>query len=180
MKIIKKIKEAIEIGRKKSKKNKEKAKKQLEEIKQIPTKELRNLIHEKKESIELAEKEYFNRKDLPLLKKITLPLGDLMEGGIPSLVLGFFALGAIPKMFGVNNEFINPSNPSLGLNASFELVGEGGHLFFNKFFTIGSENPQLFFYLFIFGSFYLLVLPLLKIIYYLIKAIIKKIKRRNK
>jgi hypothetical protein len=114
------------------------------------------------------------RKELTYKEKGNLDISGLITAGYMILFIGLIYLGAIPAMFGVNNEFTNPSNASLGLNASFDLAQKAitDSLFIN-FMDTGAERPVFWFWFFwiIVACFF--VYPIFKSIYYYIKHLIQ-------
>ena len=102
-----------------------------------------------------------------------------LNGTLIILLFGLFYLGAMPLYFGVNNEFINPINESFGLNNSMELVCDAGMSVINTFMNSCSSNPAIFFWLWWAMVFYIMILPILEMIWKLIKLKQKSNERRD-
>lgn len=92
------------------------------------------------------------------------------------LFIGLFYLGSIPVYFGVNNEFVNPSNDSLGLNKSVQRVAEVGINVITDLMEDGAKHPVFWFWFFWVVVFYFMIYPILKTIWQIIKLIMKRMK----
>jgi len=143
------------------------------------TEELRKDKYEKKEYLKQIEKE-LDKRPKKLSEKIQLQTSNIITSSMIITILGIFYLGALSTYFGVNNEFTNPLNESLGLNQTYNLVRDVGLNLTTNFMNVGERNPKLFFWLWWIFVFWLLVLPILKIIYYIIKELIKKNEPSNR
>lgn len=153
----------------KNKKN-EQEEKQKEFVKNLDTQALRQLIEDQNEFRDIAEREYDKRKDKSLKEKIESQFWDIVSYGFFIFIFGIFMFGGLANMFGVNNEFTNPTNGSLGLNQSFDIVKDTVLEVTNSFLNVGANHPQLFFWLFWFAVVIGFILPVIKIIIYIIKG----------
>lgn len=165
-------------------KKREKTKEELE-IKELETLKLQQLIEEKKEWLEFAEKNYNRRKDKPLSKKIGDEVDSFLIYGSVIFFLGIIMFGGLSSYFGVNNEFINPTNQTNFSNSSvlgnssnsIEMVGNVCEFTLTTVMDIGKGQPKLWFWIFWAGVFMFMILPILTIIYHLIKHRIFKKKK---
>lgn len=140
-----------------------------EEISQFNTKDLKKEIKNRENFIEVAKEEFSKRPDKPLKYIFGRQFNHFITWGIFVFIFAIFLFGAIPVYFNVNNEFINPSNSSLGLNASFENLKNAGIEATQKLMDIGARNPKRFFWLFWIITAYWIVFPIIEIIIDLIK-----------
>jgi hypothetical protein len=150
------------------------------EFNDIKTSETETLFVEKercKQHLKCLEEELEKRKDKNISYKIERELKTLLTMSIPIIVFSLFYFGAMPTYFGVNNEFINPTNASLGINKTFEI----GIEMTTEFIKIGSENAKAFFWIWWAAVFLFMILPILRIIKFIIEHILKKynIKRKH-
>jgi len=163
------------------KNNKEKEEKDKEFVKTLDTKTLKQLIKDQNEFLKLADKEYDKRKDKSLGEKIGNELWDIIGWGTTIFIIGLIMFGGIPTMFGVNNEFTNPTTPyNFSLNSSdifdnvtnsYEMVEKAASYPIKVIMGIGEGQPIFFFWLFWAAVFMGVILPIIKIIYYTIKKI---------
>jgi hypothetical protein len=136
-----------------------------EQLEKLSTEELYKKINSSEEILKISKKVINKRPD----RKIGDYFGELFEdmiisgGAIFGIALIYF--GAIAPYFNVNNEFINPTNSSFGLNKSMELAGTG----FVKLMEVGSENPTFWFWFFWFVVYCSFINPILSILGELLK-----------
>jgi len=145
-------------------------KKQLkQELKKIDTNTLREGIGTNKEYLAIAENEFDSRKD----KKISEYFIDWILGiaymSPAFFVLGLMCLGAYPSYFNVNNEFINPTNSSFGLNATFETIKQVSINTTTILLENGAEHPTTFFWLFWLSVIIVFIYPTVRLIINLVK-----------
>lgn len=150
-------------------------------VKTLDTLTLRQAIQIQKDFIEIAEKEYGKRKDRKLRDKIGEQFWNIIDYSMGIFLFALIMFGGIPIMFGVNNEFTNPSFPYNFTNSSalsgatngIELVGHAAQFTLITLMNLGKENPQLWFWLFWLAVVSGIILPLIKIIYFIGKSILK-------
>jgi hypothetical protein len=149
------------------------------DLEKLSSDEIRNKIKYNKEFEERGEKLIHKRKENTLKEKIRSNFEDLISGGILILIIGLFYLGSIPVYFNVNNELTNPSNVSMGLNASLDVtqVFVTNSLFI-RLMNIGAENPITWFWIWWLVVLFFFILPVLNIIYLIIKKYLKGGKKK--
>jgi len=130
-------------------------------------------IKKNKEYNKLAEKRL---EKLPKSKeeKIADNFNTIIYATITVIIIGLFYLGSIPSYFGVNDEFTNPTNQSLGLNQTYEMVKDVGLNLTNNLMNIGRRNPKFWFWGWWVVVFMIMILPILRIVKYLIEIGLEK------
>lgn len=157
-----------------------------EALKKMDTSSIKNSIAEKRYFIERAEKIYSKRKDRTTKDRINEEIGNLMDGGTMIVFLGIIMFGGLAIMFGVNNEFTNPTIPynfssdTLG-NASNakEVVGAVTEFTLQTIMDIGKRNPTLWFWLFWSAVLLFMIIPIFKICYFIIIKYTKGRENKN-
>lgn len=151
-----------------------------EEIDKLTSDEIRSKIQYNKEFQNYGESLIVKRKELTSGEKILGEINSILYSSLILIIIGLFYLGAMPVYFGVNNEFINPTNSSIGLNQSINLVGNAGIIIITNLMQSGAENPFIFFWLFWIGVLFIFIIPIIKVAYYIIKDIVKGGKNGNR
>lgn len=143
-------------------------------VKKLNTPTLKLFIKEQEEVIKIANYEYDKRKDKSIKEKIVNQVWNIVDYGIVIFMFGLFMFGGLANLFNVNNEFTNPSNSSLGINQSFEYLEHIGVEVTSSFMNVGTTHPSIFFWMFWLVVIIGLIIPIFKIIYYIIKKLVKK------
>jgi hypothetical protein len=156
----------------------DKEKKELKEnIKKLSTQEIRDKLKLNEKESKYLNKEFEKRNDKTRGELFSELFSNWIYAGGLILLLGLFYLGALPVYFGVNNEFLNPSNSSMGLNSSMIKVTDAGNKVIIEFMNSGAENPTFWFWFWWISVFILFIYPLVSLI---IKLIRRKYGRLNK
>jgi len=148
----------------------ERERKSRELIESYSTKELEVMLKESKELNTNLEKEFSKRKDRPLKYILEEELFNVIDRGMIIFILGIIVFGAIPVYFGVNDEFVNPTNSSFGLNNTFDLLRDVGvKIMDESLMQAGRDEPFLYFWIFIIAGIMTFIFPILKIFYIIYK-----------
>ena len=159
----------------------EEREKNKEFVKTLDTKTLKQLIKDQNKFLKVADKEYDKRKDKGLGEKIGNEVWNILEWGIIIFIMGLIMFGGIPTMFGVNNEFTNPSIPyNFSMDSSdifdnvtnsYGIVEKAVSYPFKVLMEVGERQPIFWFWFFWAAVFMGVILPIITIIYYIIKSI---------
>jgi len=149
-------------------------------LKGMNTISIKEAIEEKKYFIERAEKIYSKRKDRTAWEKIAEQIESIIYGGGTIVLLGIIMFGGLAIMFGVNNEFTNPTIPynfssdTLGnVSNAKELVGAAAEFTLTTLMNVGAQKPRLWFWLFWGAVLLFTIIPIFKICFILIKRYTK-------
>jgi len=130
------------------------------DFKKETSEEIRNTIDKSNEYIEQGTKEIKNRGDETKGELLIEYINGMMVYGVMILFLGIFYMGAVPQYFGVNDEFMNPSNSSFGYD---NKIAQASNIIkeeiFYDFHYKGSQNPTFWFWMFWFAVFMVYILP---------------------
>lgn len=140
---------------------------------------LKKQIKEKKEWVEQANKE-LEKRPKNTIEMCGTCLSNLSSGGMIILMLSIFYFGAMSAYVGVTNEFINPTNSSLGLNNTFEMVNNAMLEITTKYLIIGEDNARVFFWLWWGIVFFSMILPILKLVSGIISLRMKNYKEKKR
>ncbi len=115
-----------------------------EALELLPTENLRNEIEKSQEIIEKSKKILDKRGDKKISETFGEQFNNIIIGGGIVFAIALIFFGSIPAYFGVNNEFINPSNNTLGINGSMNMVA-GAFVTINE---VGQESYIFWFWFF--------------------------------
>lgn len=161
--------------RDRNKEEEERNKRLKEFLKRYKTEELEGIFKEFKQVTKQLDKEYSKRKDKNLKNIVGEEFENIIKGGFVIFIFSFFMFGAIPSYFNVNNEFLNPSESSIGLNHALNTLIKPVSDMLIRLMEIGSNNYKAMFWIYFLVVFYFLIHPIIKIII----TVINKIRSKN-
>ena len=149
----------------------------IEESKKYTTKELKEKIVGSREVFDILEEQYNKRVDRTITELFFETLMTMVSWGMILLVASIYYFTALPTYLGVNNEFTNPTTNITGLNNSMQIVLKVIPIMGEKLQPV-KEHAGLFFWLWWVVVFFTFILPILSLIYKLIRRKIELNKKR--
>jgi hypothetical protein len=134
------------------------------EIEKLSSEEIREKLKYSYKLLSIGRKTIFKRKEETIGERFGEELDTVLSFFMVLLIFGIIYLGAVPTYFGVNNEMLNPTNSSFGINNSILVAGEAGAIFLTRLVETGMKSPTFFFWFWWIMVISIFILPLINII----------------
>ena len=117
-----------------------------EELEKFDSEEIRKKIERSREIPEIGRGIIKKRKETNTNEELEEMVSEILFHSIIIIMLGFFYFGAVPQYFGVNDEFINPSNSSIGYGNIGNMTNDAFIRVSSTLHESGASHPIFYFW----------------------------------